>query len=180
MKKQILTLSILTVFVLAGSIYAVQADPLAGRMLNDRPGIGMRDGKGGGRYLAKMARVLDLTEDQQSRIRAIVDEERTKTAPLRQQMMEYRDQLRQLMQADTLDETAVRTLAEQKAAVGTELTLSRARTQNHILAQLTPEQRELAEKIRPLMREGRRGGMAKHGNFDCYSRLGDCPKAANR
>jgi len=174
MKKQIVTLSLLTVFVLAGSIYAVHADPLAGRMLNDRPGIGMRDGSGGGRFLNRMARVIDLTEAQKSSINAILDEEQAKVAPLRQQMAEYRDQLHTLMQANPLDEAAVRTLAEQKAAVSTELTLSRARTQNRILAQLTPEQRDLAEKVRPLMRD-HRGGRGMHRNVDCYSRFNNCP-----
>ncbi|OHB25410.1 MAG: hypothetical protein A2X84_14165 [Desulfuromonadaceae bacterium GWC2_58_13] len=179
MKKQILTMSLLTVFALTGSIYAVHADPLAGRMMGEMRGGGMGDGSGSGRHLAKMARVLDLSEDQQTQILAIVEEERTKTEPLRRQMAENRDQLRQLTHADTFDEAAVRALAAKKAEIGAELMVSRARTQNRIQAQLTPEQRLLAEKVRPLMQE-RRGGMGKHRNNDCYSRLADCPKTDAR
>jgi len=175
MKKQIVTMSLLTVFALAGSIYAVHADPLAGRMMGEMRGGGKCDGIGPGRHMAKMTRVLDLSETQQAQIRAIVEEERTKTEPLRQRMAENREQMRQLVQADTFDEAAVRVLAAKKAEVGTELMVSRARTQNLIQAQLTPEQRKLAEKVRPLMQE-RRGGKGKHRHGNCYSRKGDCPK----
>jgi protein CpxP len=169
MKKQIITMSLLTVFALSGSIYAVHADPLSGRMKGE-----MR-GDGEGRHLAKMAKILDLSETQQTQIQTIVEAERAKTEPLRQQLGESREQMRQLARADTFDEAAVRTLAAKKAEVGTELMVSRARTQNLIQAQLTPEQRELAEKVRPLMQE-RRGGKGKQRDHDRYSRKGDCPK----
>jgi Spy/CpxP family protein refolding chaperone len=179
MNKQILAVTLLTIFALGGSIYAVHADPPAGRMMGEMHGGGARDGIGGGRYLAKMARVLDLSEDQQSQIRAIVAEERAKTDPLRRQMFEYRDQIAQLTQAETFNETAIRNLAVKKAEVGAELMVSRARTQNRIQTQLTPEQRVLAEKVRPLMHE-RRGGRGKHRNNDCYSRRGDCPRESTQ
>ncbi|WP_432823964.1 Spy/CpxP family protein refolding chaperone [Trichloromonas sp.] len=174
MKKQIATMSLMTVFALAGSIYAVHADPLAGRMMGEMRG-GAGDGSGGGRHLAKMAKVLDLSEAQQAQIQTILAAERAKTEPLRQQMEADREQMRQLVQADSFDEAAVRALASKKAEVGTELMVSRARTQNLIQAQLTPEQRERAEKVRPLMQE-QRGGKGRHHNDGHSSRKGDCPQ----
>jgi protein CpxP len=177
MKKQILSMSLLTVLALAGSISGVHADPLAAGIRGD----GVRDGSGFGRHQGKMARILDLNETQQQQIQAILEEEREKTAPLRQQMSEYRDQLRQLKQSETFDEAAVRALAGKKAEVSTELMVSRARTHNRIQALLTPDQRERAEKLRPQMHDGRDGkGKRKHRNYDGYSRGADCPNADGR
>ncbi len=172
MKKQIVTMSLLTVFALAGSIYAVHADPLGRQMMGEMRGGEDCDGTGSGRHqakMAKMAKFLDLSEAQQAQIQNILEAERAKTEPLRQQMEANREQMRLLVQVDTFDEAAVRTLAAKKAEVGTELMVSRARTQNLIQAQLTPAQRELAEKVRPLMQE-RRGNKGKHHNHDRYSR----------
>jgi protein CpxP len=108
----------------------------------------------------RMARVLDLSAEQQAKIEAIRQEEREKTAPLRRAQREFREKLRAAAAADPFDEAAVRALAAGQAATRTELIVARARTQNRILALLTPEQRTLAEKLRP--RPGERKGHRSH------------------
>jgi len=113
--------------------------------------------RGHGKRLAVMAEILKLTEEQKAQIAAIHREERQNMAPLREKMRDARKQLRDAAQAQPFDEAKVRTLAASQADIKTELTVSRLRTHNRISAVLTPEQRELAEKIRPLLGGQHRG-----------------------
>lgn len=174
MKKQWVILSLMTVFVCAAAVATVQAAPGSGGKRNCAECVKCDKG-GSGPFQGRMAQVLDLNEEQQAKIAAIVAEERTQTEPLRQRMQENREQMRQLMRAETLDEAAIRSLTAQKAEVSADLAISRARTRNLIQAQLTPEQRVLADKLLPLMHE-RRGGKGFVRNPDCYSRRGHCPQ----
>ncbi len=175
MKKKIVTMSLLTLFAFAGSICAVQAGPLGQKMMGDKRGCEECDGKGPNPYMGKVGQVLGLSEAQQTQIQTILEAERTKAEPLRKQLQDSREQMRKLAQAETFDEAAVRALAAKKAEVNVELMVSRARTQNLVQAVLTPEQRELANKIRPLMQE-RRDGEGKRHNPNRYSRNCNCPQ----
>jgi len=118
--------------------------------------------RGPGTRLALIAEILNLTEEQKSHIAAIHQEERQNIRPLREKMRETREQIRQAASAQPFDEAKVRSLAASQADIKTELMVSRLRTQNRISAVLTPEQRDLAEKIRPLLGghegKGHRGG----------------------
>ena len=185
MKKQTVAILLVTIFALAGSGYAVQADSVAGgRGAGMGAGQGMRgygdcDGTGFGRHWDRWSQALDLTAEQQTKIKAIIDEEQTKTAALRQQMFDIRNQWRTLTQATPFDEKAVRDLAAKKAKISTELMVSRARLQNSIQAQLTPEQKAQADKIKPLMRGGRHGhGKGHFRRGDCADKPVDCPRKA--
>jgi Spy/CpxP family protein refolding chaperone len=109
---------------------------------------GRHGGTGPGKHFARMAKKLDLTEDQQKQIRAILESERQKAAPLRQQLAENREQVRKAIEAQRFDESAVRALAAGQTAARVELIVSRARAKSQIFALLTPEQRELAGKFR--------------------------------
>ena len=100
---------------------------------------------------SRMAKVLNLSETQQNRIKAIRDSERELTKPLIDKMHELRKQLMQAAEAATFDEAAVRAAAEEQAKIDIELTVSRTRTQSRINALLTPEQRELQRRLRPEM-----------------------------
>jgi protein CpxP len=100
--------------------------------------------------------LLGLTEEQQEQIRAVREEERTANEALREKMREYRDQMRELTDAGSFDEDAIRTIAEEKAKTQVELAVSRARMHSRIHAIMTPEQQELAQKLRSV-RMNRRG-----------------------
>jgi protein CpxP len=164
MKKRILiaTLSLVTLF---GSALYVAAAPPGGPCDGPCNGRcdGPRDGKGqhGGRFLERMTKILDLTEAQQAGIKQVQAAEEEKTATLREKKQENRQQLRLAEGAKPFDENAVRTLAEQSGAIETELTIARARMHSQIDAILTPEQREIAAKLRSERGEkhkGRKGG----------------------
>ena len=123
---------------------------------------GMPPGPGAGR----MARVLGLSDAQQTKIEALLAAERDKSRPLREKLEASRKQLRQAERAAKFDEAAVRAISATQAQLITELTVISARTHNQINALLTPEQRALAERLRPPMDEqgaGHRRPMRDHG-----------------
>ena len=164
MKKRILivTLSLVT---LLGSVLLVAAAPPAGPCggpcNGDCNGPGDREEQPGGRFLERMTKVLDLSEAQQASIKKVLAAEQEKTAALHEKKREIRQQLRQAETVKPFDENAIRVLAEQQGAIETELTIARARAHSQIDALLTPEQRELAAKLRSERGEkhkGRKGG----------------------
>jgi protein CpxP len=103
------------------------------------------------RSLAIMAKVLRLSTAQQARIRDILKAERDEKTSLLKKLSENRKQFRQKTHAATFDEAAVRTLAEKQAQLMTKMIVSSAITRNKIRALLTPEQRDLDERIQPLL-----------------------------
>lgn len=111
----------------------------------------------GERLLQRMTRVLDLSAAQQEKIRAMIDAEQEQAVARRAQQREYREQLRQAEQKVPFDEGAIRAIAAKKAALKTEQIVSRAKVRSQIDAILTPEQRQLAERLRPEPGEGREG-----------------------
>lgn len=117
---------------------------------------GKHMGMGPGKRFARMAKKLDLTDAQQEQVKAILTSEREIVAPLRQQLAEYRQNLRKAIEAEPFDEATVRALAAGQNETRVELVVSRARTKSRIFALLTPEQQELAKKLGP-MGEGRHG-----------------------
>jgi len=117
---------------------------------------GKHRGMGPGNRFARMVKKLDLTEAQQEQVKAILESEREKAAPLLQQLAESREKIRKAIEAERLDEAAVRTLAASQNETRVELVVSRARARSQIFALLTPEQRESARKLRP-WGEGRHG-----------------------
>lgn len=110
------------------------------------------------RHFTRMAEVLKLTDTQKEQVQSILKAEEKLVEPLREKLAENRKQLRQAAAAEAFEEGAVRTLAATQANLQTELILSRIKVRNQIHALLTPEQRELAGKLRPLLHErhGRR------------------------
>ena len=110
---------------------------------------GGRMGKGSGRHFARLARALDLTDAQKTQVKAILETEREKVAPLRQKLAETREKIRRAVEATPFDEAAVRSLASSQNETRTELMVSRARVKSQIFALLSPEQRERAKKFHP-------------------------------
>lgn len=110
---------------------------------------GGRMGMGSGRHFTRFAKALNLTDAQKEQVKAILETEREKVAPLQKQLSENREKLRQAVEATPFDEAAVRTLAASQSEARTELMVSRARVQSRIFALLTPEQKESAKKFHP-------------------------------
>jgi len=146
MKKSFLVVTVLTAALVGGLFFHTAQVNAAPSGDSPRMERGERQEKGE-RFLARMTKVLNLSTEQQEKIKVIMEEHRNKVAPLRQSLDENRDKLRQAVKADTFDEAAVRTLATSQAATKTELIVERSRMQSQIHALLTPEQRKLAEEM---------------------------------
>ena len=93
------------------------------------------------------AELLGLTEEQQEQIEAIRTAEMTARRDLREKMLGYGEQMRELTNEGTFDENAIRAIAEEKAKIQVELAVSRAEMRSRIHAIMTPEQQELAKNI---------------------------------
>jgi len=160
MKRSLLVLAVLTAALIGGLF--CQPAPAGAAPFGDGPKWGHGEGREGNgeRFLARMAKDLDLSGEQQEKIKVIMEEHRAKVAPLRQKLDDSREKLREASRAGAFDEAAVRSLAADQASVKTELTVERARMQSQVHALLTPEQQKLAEEQIDRMKERR--GEAHH------------------
>jgi protein CpxP len=155
MKRQIIIGTLLAATLAGGSYGAWEVNAAPARSGKaGKEGRGMRGEMSPEKRLARMTKVLGLSDAQQAEIKAIFTAEREKNAPFIEKMIEYRKQLHDAARAATFDEAGVRSIATSQATVGSELTVSRVRVQHQINAVLTPEQRELLVKLRPTMEPG--------------------------
>jgi protein CpxP len=98
-----------------------------------------------------LGRALDLTPEQKAKIAAIMEAEQPTIRTLRTALREGRQALGEAVRSGAFDEDAVRTIATKQAATLTELMVVGARVESKIYTLLTPEQRTLAERLRPLL-----------------------------
>ena len=136
-----------------GQLIAMPEDGHRGKGygMKDRPGCGNGENEWRGEdreYRHEMrAELLGLTEEQQEQIEAIRSAEIAAHRDLREKMLEYREQMRELTNMGTFDESAIRAIAEEKAKIQVEMAVSRAEMRSKIHAIMTPEQQELAKNI---------------------------------
>lgn len=90
---------------------------------------------------------LDLTDAQQAQMKDILTKEKPTVQPLIQQLAQGHQQMSQLEQAGTFDETKVRALASQQTQTMTELMVQKARIKSELVALLTPEQKAKLAKL---------------------------------
>jgi len=103
MKKSFLVITALAAALVGGLLF--QPSPVSAAPYGDSPRWerGERPERDGTRFLARMTKTLDLSAEQQEKIKAIMDEHQAKVAPLRQNLDENRGKLRQATKADTFD-----------------------------------------------------------------------------
>jgi Spy/CpxP family protein refolding chaperone len=93
-----------------------------------------------GLMLAHLTQELNLTADQQTHIKTILETQKAKMQPLRQQLRQNRI-AENSNTTGAFDEAQVRAFAAKQSQIMTELTVDRERTKSQILAVLTPDQR---------------------------------------
>lgn len=91
--------------------------------------------------------VLDLTDAQQTQIKAIMTKEKPTIQPLIQQLAQTHDQMRQLEESSTFDETKVRAVAAQQAQTTTDLMVEKAKAKNEMFQILTADQKAKLQKL---------------------------------
>jgi Spy/CpxP family protein refolding chaperone len=162
--KGFAALAILTAVAVGGTIVSGNAWADRG---GDRGGCcdcSARDGRCNGHDHPghRLAKALGLSKEQTGQIKAIFRKHRDEIAPLRNEMVSERRELRNLIQSDKPDEAVIREQAKKIAATSGDLAVSRARMYREVRTVLTPEQirkfRDLQEK-----RDRRIDGMMNRG-----------------
>jgi len=102
---------------------------------------------------------LNLSDAQQTQMKAILQKERPTLKPLIQQLHQTEAQLKQYEEG-TYDEAKVRAVAAQEAQTQTELTVQKTRIHNELFQVLTPDQQSKMKEFEA-RREAR---MQKHMN----------------
>jgi Spy/CpxP family protein refolding chaperone len=101
----------------------------------------------------RMARVLELSEDQQQQIQAIFASAREANRPIREKLHDTRKAMRAAAKIDPIDREKIRALAAEGANLQADLLISRVDIRKQVSAALTSEQQQRLEKLRPLRGE---------------------------
>lgn len=96
-------------------------------------------GMGHERGMGFFAKSLNLTDEQKTQMKTIMQKEHASMKPLMTQMRQTHEALRQYEQG-TFDEAKVRALATQQAQAHVEMTVAQTRIHNEMFQVLTPEQ----------------------------------------
>ena len=140
--KLMCVLSLIAAATLSGAVIAKQTDSDTHRqqMQHDRQH----------QVMHKMLASLDLTQSQKAQIKALVEQHREKHQASKPKAG-MRQQVQQLVSADSFDEVAARSLLEQQQQKDIERRLEGLKLQHEIRQLLTPDQRQqLAEKQQKL------------------------------
>jgi Spy/CpxP family protein refolding chaperone len=99
------------------------------------------DGMFGGPMLGYFVHKLDLTDEQQAQVKAIMAKEKPAIQPLILQAAQGHSQMRDMVLNGSFDEAKARELAALQSQVMTELTVQHARIASEMVQVLTPEQK---------------------------------------
>ncbi len=146
MKSFRFRLMIATLAVLLGSTLAksqtAEDTPPAPPMHHHGMGMGM----GMEDHLHFMAAKLNLTDDQKTQMKTVMQKERPTMKPLHQQMRQIDQQLRQYVEGN-FDEAKVQALALQKAQIQAQMTVQETRIHNQLYQLLTDDQKSQLKKM---------------------------------
>jgi len=92
------------------------------------------------------AKKLNLTDEQKTQMKAIMQKEHPAMKPLFQQQHQIDVQLRQYVEGQ-FDEGKVQALAAQKAQIQAQMTVAETRVHNQLYALLTPEQQSQLKEM---------------------------------
>lgn len=119
------------------------------------PPIEGRGPMGRGRFGGPLGglRDLSLTEAQQTQVREIMEQRREEMKPLHEKLAAAHQALRDAVDADTIDEGAIRQRSAEVAAVEADLAVAQAHLHHAVLQLLTPEQQQKLKERRAQMQE---------------------------
>ena len=94
-----------------------------------------------------------VTEDQQQQIKAVMDSHRDEFRAIGERMKAAHEGMRALVEADTIDEGAIRAKTQEVAVVEADQAIVGAKVRAEILTLLTPEQLEKVKQFRAEMQK---------------------------
>lgn len=120
-------------------------------------GRGLRGGPGGPIGVLDLGlQRLGLSDAQRDQVRAIRESHRDELRQLAEKVRTAREGLRALLEAETIDETAIRAKAAEVAAAEADMAILRAKVQAEVFSSvLTPEQQQKARELRQQLQERR-------------------------
>ncbi len=146
--KQLLAISTLAIALPFSALSHAEPGKDCGRH-DDKRGHGFKHGGNFGESgTPRHLKALNLTQDQQDKIFAIVHEQAPAKYTQHKQQRETLEALRTLAQADKFDDAKAQQLADQLGKLEKEKVLSRLKTEAKINAVLTPEQRAKAREFK--------------------------------
>ena len=136
----IATLAVLMGSVMARSQSTDDAAPAPPMHAHHHMGAGM------GGHMGFFARELNLTDDQKTQMKALMQKEHPTMKPLFQQERQIDQQLRQYVEG-SFDAAKVQALAAQKAQIQAQITVNETRIHNELYQLLTPDQQSQLKQI---------------------------------
>src|SRR5688500_18530897 len=128
----VLVISLLTANAYAGSKQDGEACP---------HGI-HKEWHGGGHFMHKMAKQLDLSEDQQQQLKALHEENKPQLRAQHEALRENHEKMHELIASGGYSEDKASQLAEQQGTITAEVARLRAAHMAKLYALLTPEQQK--------------------------------------
>ena len=157
-RNLILTTLLVGSLATAGIVTVSQAGPHCGER-NGAYGEGMGHRESRHDPLQRLMQKVDLTDAQQSEIKAINETSRTGTENIRRQLLDSRKALHSLATGSDYNLEKVRELADQQAKLRAELTVARIDTMHRSLQVLTAEQQTKLAKLRDQRMKGKKAMM---------------------
>ena len=111
-------------------------------------GPGMRGPGGGPRGFGPGFHELDLTDDQKTQLRTIADSRRDEFRAAGEKVRAARQGMRALIEAETIDESAIRAKSAEIAAAEADVTILNAKMRQESLQVLTAEQQQKLKELR--------------------------------
>ena len=93
-------------------------------------------------------RQLDLSDDQKAQLRTIAESHRDEFRAAGEKVRTAREGLRALIEADTIDESAIRAKSAEIAAAEADVTILNAKVRQESLLVLTAEQQQKLKELR--------------------------------
>ena len=118
---------------------------------------GRRERRGHGQTLKRMARKLELTDDQVKKIRSVLTDARKKGIVLRAAARVARIELREMVSRETVDKAGIDAKVGEVTRIRGDLLRARTDAALAVREILTPEQMAKADKMLQHLLKGRRG-----------------------
>ncbi len=100
----------------------------------------------GGPMMEHFARELNITDEQKTQMKAVMQKEHPTMMPLMEQQRQIDQQLRQYVEG-AFDQAKVQALATQKAQVQAQITVQETRIHNELYQLLTPDQQSQLKQL---------------------------------
>jgi protein CpxP len=113
--------------------------------------------------LMRAIKHLDLSEEQKTNIKAVMQGLKEEVHPIMQDMRTGHEQLKELVKAEGYDEDAVALVAEKEGDLAAQRIMLTSEALSNVLAQLTDEQREQLDTMAAERKERARNHQEQRG-----------------